>query len=58
MLLLEWECGAGNQDGSAVVGDVYDIMTSKPIPGAQIVLAKNKGQDDKGGYVYETVASD
>jgi len=46
----------GYKDGSAVVGDVYDIGTSKPIAGATITIQRNKGQDKKTlKYVYETV---
>ena len=46
----------GYKDGSAIVGDVYDIGASKPIAGATITIQRNKGQDKKTlKYVYETV---
>jgi hypothetical protein len=35
----------GFPGGSAVVGDVYDMTTSKPVVGATIVLAREKGED-------------
>ena len=46
----------GFAGGSVVVGDVYDLVTSKPVPGARVTLAKNKGQNEKHEYVWETVA--
>lgn len=47
----------GYRDGSAIVGDVLDMGTSKPIPGAKVTIQRNNGQDKKTlKYVYETVA--
>lgn len=36
---------AGYPGGSAVVGDVYDMLTSKPVVGAAATVAKSTGQE-------------
>ncbi|MDB5304134.1 MAG: hypothetical protein JWM97_1683 [Phycisphaerales bacterium] len=43
---------AGIAGGSAVIADLYDMETSKPVAGAQIVVRKSKGQN-----AYETAAT-
>jgi hypothetical protein len=35
----------GFASGSAMVGEVYDMTTSKPMAGAKVVLAREKGED-------------
>jgi hypothetical protein len=42
----------GIKDGSAVVGDVFDLTTSKPVGGAKIAVSRQKGEN-----VWEQVAS-
>ncbi|MDB5354516.1 MAG: hypothetical protein JWN24_969 [Phycisphaerales bacterium] len=43
---------AGIAGGSAVIADFYDMETSKPVAGAQIILRKSKGRNE-----YETAAT-
>jgi hypothetical protein len=42
----------GFAGGSAIVGDVFDMVTSKPVAGAKISLAKQKAENE-----WEEVAS-
>ncbi|MDB5304135.1 MAG: hypothetical protein JWM97_1684 [Phycisphaerales bacterium] len=45
---------AGIAGGSAVIADFYDMETSKPVGGAQIVLRKSKGGGDPEAIVTGT----